>query len=798
MSATSNRIFPRIASASLALVGGAVLVGWLLQIEILKRVLPGAPAMKPNLAAGFLLCGTALALVSRKTLTKPVRICAMAMAAIVAVGAGLTLGEYFFGWNLPIEQWLIGNADSATSHPGRITPASALAFLLAGSALVTAALSVTKRLRFSSVVGLSAALVFVGAIPLLGFFLELLLGPQWNFMGMQISGVVGAVGFTLLGGGLLALLRSEGRLQWWLHAWPSAGFAVSALLMVVAAAATFAFTKHTLEASAVLTRREELLKEIQEIKTNVAELGSQERVYVIIGDERVLTGRDETKAAIKENLRAARELTADNPDQQRRFAELEALIRRRIEWEDDVIRAGRERGVAIAAQMIATLEGLRLSDATKELSQAMQDEEYHLLERDRKRVELAGSTSFALLPAGVFLSLITLSLGIFSLNTGIGQLKQTEAELRHSEERYRTLFESNPNPMWVFDLETLSFLAVNEAAIRHYGYSRDEFLVMTIKDIRPREDIPALINALSRTTEGLDETGQWRHRKKNGAFINVESASHDLKWLGCRASLVLINDITERKRAEDEIRRLNVELEERVTQRTAALEGANKELEAFSYSVSHDLRAPLRAVDGFSQAVLEDYGAKLPEEGRRYLQTIRGGAQRMGLLIDDLLTFSRLSRLPLRKQAVNMTELTREALEELNGFRQGRQVDVRIDDLPSCEGDPALLKQVWVNLLSNAIKYTRKREAAVVEVRSRQENGEMVYSVADNGTGFPMQYAHKLFGVFQRLHRSEEFEGTGVGLAIVQRVVHRHGGRVWAEAAVDRGATFNFTIQGVS
>ena len=170
----------------------------------------------------------------------------------------------------------------------------------------------------------------------------------------------------------------------------------------------------------------------------------------------------------------------------------------------------------------------------------------------------------------------------------------------------------------------------------------------------------------------------------------------------------------------------------------------------------------------------------------------------MGLLIDDLLTFSRLSRLPLRKQAVNMTELTREALEELNGFRQGRQVDVRIDDLPSCEGDPALLKQVWVNLLSNAIKYTRKREAAVVEVRSRQENGEMVYSVADNGTGFPMQYAHKLFGVFQRLHRSEEFEGTGVGLAIVQRVVHRHGGRVWAEAAVDRGATFNFTIQGAS
>ena len=187
---------------------------------------------------------------------------------------------------------------------------------------------------------------------------------------------------------------------------------------------------------------------------------------------------------------------------------------------------------------------------------------------------------------------------------------------------------------------------------------------------------------------------------------------------------------------------------------------------------------------------------QLPEEGRRYLQTIRDGAQRMGVLIDDLLTFSRLSRLPLHKQTVNMTRLARDAFEELNGQRNGRKIDLRIGDLPSCEGDPALLKQVWMNLLSNAIKYTRKREAAVIDVGSRLEKGENVYFVRDNGTGFDMQYAHKLFGVFQRLHRADEFEGTGVGLAIVQRVVHRHGGRIWAEAAVDRGATFHFTLEG--
>jgi len=276
------------------------------------------------------------------------------------------------------------------------------------------------------------------------------------------------------------------------------------------------------------------------------------------------------------------------------------------------------------------------------------------------------------------------------------------------------------------------------------------------------------------------------------------------------AICLVATDVAERRRIEDErkqaeealrgseerFRALNAVLEERVATRTAELEVANKELEAFSYSVSHDLRAPLRAVDGFSHAVLEDYGGQLPEEGRHYLQTIRKGAQRMGLLIDDLLTFSRLSRLPLNKEAVNMTGLAHEALEELSGQRNGRQIDVRISDLPQCEGDPALLKQVWINLLSNAIKYTQKREAAVVDVGSREENGERVYFVCDNGSGFDMQYAPKLFGVFQRLHRADEFEGTGVGLAIVQRIVHRHGGRIWAQAALDRGAEFYFTVIG--
>jgi light-regulated signal transduction histidine kinase (bacteriophytochrome) len=250
----------------------------------------------------------------------------------------------------------------------------------------------------------------------------------------------------------------------------------------------------------------------------------------------------------------------------------------------------------------------------------------------------------------------------------------------------------------------------------------------------------------------------------------------------------------ERRSAEEKLHQLNVELEQRVVERTSALQEANKELEAFSYSVSHDLRAPLRTLDGFSQALIEDYGPQLPEEAQRYLRTIRAGAQRMGTLIDDLLAFARLSRQSLAKRTVDTESMVRTALAELQALEHGREIEIRIGELPPCEGDPALLKQVWFNLLSNALKYTRKCHPAIVEAGCDRSRGTSVYFVRDNGAGFDMKYVHKLFGVFQRLHLAEDYEGTGVGLAMVQRVIQRHGGRIWAEAAEGRGATFHFTL----
>ncbi len=242
--------------------------------------------------------------------------------------------------------------------------------------------------------------------------------------------------------------------------------------------------------------------------------------------------------------------------------------------------------------------------------------------------------------------------------------------------------------------------------------------------------------------------------------------------------------------ANKELEAANKELE--ITNKELA--AANKELEAFSYSVSHDLRAPLRAIDGFSRILMEEHAPQLAPEARRYLNLVRDNTRQMGNLVDDLLAFSRLSRQEPRKQSVKTTALVRQALEELGTETKGRRVEFMNDELPECQADPNLLKQVWINLLSNALKYTRKREATRIEIGWKKENDEQVFFVKDNGVGFDMQYAGKLFGIFQRLHRAEDYEGTGVGLAIVQRIVHRHGGRVWAEGQVDDGATFYFSL----
>lgn len=498
-------------------------------------------------------------------------------------------------------------------------------------------------------------------------------------------------------------------------------------------------------------------------------------------------------------------------------------------------------------------------------------------------------------------------------------LERTE-ELSKSEQKYRYLFENNPMPMWIIDIDTFRFLAVNEAAIAHYGFSQEEFLSMTAFDIRPPEEVSRFKNAHHppSVNPGQYNRGLWRHRKKDGTDIQVEIIAHDISFEGKKGRLILANDVTDRIRAtealqesqqllmgivdnsdaviyvkdlqdqyrykmvnrrfrelfhltneailgkndydifsrdvadalraidervarsdhplseqelvpndgemhtyisvkstlpdptgkptaifgvstditkikavEAELQKLNEELEYRVQQRTIQLEAVNKELEAFSYSVSHDLRAPLRGIIGFTTMLEEDYTSRLDDEAKRLTSIIKSNTLRMGLLIDGLLSFSRMTRKDIAMTEIDTGKMVNDIIAELAG-PDGVQWDIQA--LPAVKGDYYALQQVWINLISNAVKYSGTRRHPFIQIGSFMQDKQIVFFVKDNGVGFDNKYKDKLFRVFQRLHSADEFEGTGVGLALVEKIITKHGGKVWADAVLNEGACFYFSL----
>ena len=563
------------------------------------------------------------------------------------------------------------------------------------------------------------------------------------------------------------------------------GFIVTAVVLAVLGVFSFSSTQRLIDTARLLSHASRVINNAELVVKAVVDIETGQRGFVITGKEEFLEPYHESTKSLNRYLRTLDSLTSQNPLQQAKVVELHALIRHQLNWTKDVIET-RKASFEKASDLVSSGEGKKVTDNIRTIVRDIQNEEREIF-RKGNTISRESLTQFQYSFVGLAIFITSIIFYLFYvINKTLKTRIEAELQLKRAVIENRDLYDNAPCGYFSVD-RNIVISDVNQKLLTWLGYSRQE-LISTAKfvDLLSPESRTAFLGTFEKDFEKYKKDGyandlEFEFLRKDGTTFPVVVSSlllfdENKEFAGSRTS---VSNNTDRKKADDRIKLLN------------------QELEAFTYSVSHDLRAPLRSITGYTQILKDDYGEKLDEEGKRVTQIIINNAKRMGQLIDDLLDFSRLGRKALSHTRVNMNELVHDVVRELVAQENGRKLNINIRPLMPSKGDNNMLRQVWINLVSNALKYSRNKEVTEIEIESTEKNGQTWYHIRDNGTGFNMQYVDKLFGVFQRLHKQDEFEGTGVGLALVKTIIKRHGGSVWAEGKVNEGATFHFSLPDV-
>ena len=784
----------RFLGLILALLGSTVLVGWLFDLPLLKSIRPGWVSMQATTALSFVLSGIAIwqAPVEGQPSTRwafPVSHLCASVAALIGL---LKLAEFVAGWQFGIDNLIVERFSGHGEISYRAIGANTASAVLFGNAALLLLGNAEDRRSHLAAAGSLAILTL-----LLGLFGAskyvdgiTVVSMSKPLVGMSLHSALASI---LLGSAGLGIAWIRGGWRWSFAAPIVVASTFVLLVLIGVGLESFRSTRAFVANSRQISVAQDVQLVVSQLNAGLAIARSGVSDFVMSAREGSLQRYTAGRRQILESRLRLGGLTTGSSEQRARMTSLLARLDRQLDLLKTAVEVARAGDAERAVHLLVSDDGQAQLDAIYSLSLEMDNYETQLLAQRNAQSALLVERTLLILPTGTLLGL-GLFLGVLlHLNTGAIERRDITAAVATSEARFRSLVLATSQIVWTTDANG-QVQGPQPSWQAYTGQSDGEILGSGWANALHPDDLErgcaGWIEAVS--TRSLFET-EYRIRRHDGVYRDFYARGAAVPNLdgSVREWIRTCTDITDRRRAKIEHDRS--ELEHRVVERTEQLEAANQELEAFTYSVSHDLRAPLRGVDSFSRMIIEDYGSTLDAEGVRMLNVVRSESQRMGNLIDDLLAFSRVGRVEIRLQSIDMTALVRGVIDNL-GLPPERRLDIELKPLPGARGDRNLIEQVWVNLLSNAVKFTNHESRPSILVGASAADGIDTYFVKDNGAGFDPRYAHKLFGVFQRLHTEEEFEGTGVGLALVQRIVSRHGGKVRAEGEIGKGASFYFFL----